>query len=499
MRETLQLLLIVASACGQASTVVRETKLGKVRGNLVEAFDTMVEEYKSIPFAEPPIGHLRFKEPVPKAPWRGTWNGTVRGSICHQISHPSNLGSSEEFTEDCLHLNIWAPSKATRSPVLAWIHGGGFALGSASAEDTDARMLAAMTGFVVVSINYRLGMLGFLNANSPDAPGNQGLLDQHLALKWVQDNIDVFGGDPGRVTLMGHSAGSMSTHAHLLSPMSRGLFRRAIMLSGSATSVDFLDTVHESVIKGNGVATLLGCSRKNRDLVSHPEEVLECLRSKTAEELALATSEVVAPKEFTFFPTFHDQFLPKVPTVAMNHGFFQKVDVLVGLTSDEGAFMLLMPEFRALGASVPDIDYEAMEMKLRDVIASWEKSDVPNTLQEYLVNVPDGDKKELRKAYIDYMSDRVFNCPVQLFAEKYAARGNAVYSLVFTHRSERDGFPAWMGAPHPSMIQYVFALPFGDTEDYTEEDRIVSENVIKMLASFARDGYAILLFIDSFR
>ncbi|CAN7951289.1 unnamed protein product, partial [Ixodes pacificus] len=265
---TVWILLLLGAASVQATNVVRETKLGKVRGNLVRVDSTDVEEYRGIPFAEPPVGDLRFKEPVPKTPWQGTWNATNGKTTCHQVLHPNIFNNPAVLTEDCLHLNVWAPANAATSPVLVWIHGGGFAYGSASLDGYSSRLLAALTGVVVLAMNYRMGILGFLNANSPDAPGNQGLLDQHLALKWVQANIEVFGGDPARVTIVGNSAGSMSVHAHILSPLSKGLFKGAVMLSGSHNNLDFIDSTHGSVVKGDKVAKLLGCSRHDKDLIT---------------------------------------------------------------------------------------------------------------------------------------------------------------------------------------------------------------------------------------
>ncbi|KAG0430051.1 hypothetical protein HPB47_023048 [Ixodes persulcatus] len=389
--------LVFTAAYCQSDHVERKTKLGKLRGNRLKILGNVIEEYVGIPYAEPPIGELRFKEPVPRSPWKGTYDATIGGSACPQQHILENAKKPLTYTEDCLHLNVWMPQNAQKSHVLVWIHGGGFNFGTASyeiytgsvlaaktgfvvvsinyrigmlgflnANSPDApgnqglldqtlalkwvqdnikafggdpsmvtifgesaggmsahshvlspmskglfkravmmsgsmytmdffEVLAAKTGFVVVSINYRIGMLGFLNANSPDAPGNQGLLDQNLALKWVRDNIEAFGGEPSMVTIFGESAGGMSVHSHVLSPMSKGLFNRALMMSGSMYTIDFFESTHESIIKGNKVAQLVGCADANKDLVSHPEEALECLRSKKADELVLATTEVSDP------------------------------------------------------------------------------------------------------------------------------------------------------------------------------------------------------------
>ncbi|CAN8032969.1 unnamed protein product [Ixodes persulcatus] len=268
---------VLTAACCQASDVQRKTKLGTLRRNRRKVLDTAIEEYVGIPYAEPPTGYLWFKETVPRSPWKGTYDGTTGGSVCPQNR---DLKKPLTHTEDFLHLNVWMPKSAQKSPVLVWIHGAGFSFGSGSDKNSIGSVLAAKTGFVVLSMNYRLGMLGFLNANSPDAPGNQGLLDQNLAVKWVRDNIEAFGGDPSVVTIFGESAGGVSFHSHISSPMSQGLLKRAVMMSGNMYTIEFLDSTHESIIKGNKVAQLVGCAEPARDLVSHPEQVLQCLRSK---------------------------------------------------------------------------------------------------------------------------------------------------------------------------------------------------------------------------
>ncbi|CAN8002197.1 unnamed protein product [Ixodes hexagonus] len=479
----------VTVAYCEANNVERQTKLGKLRGNLLQVLGNVVEEYVGIPYAEPPTGDLRFKEPVPRSPWQGTYDATTGGTACPQPPTIENTRRPLIYTEDCLHLNVWAPERAQKSPVLVWIHGGGFTFGSASYDSYSGHALAAKTGFVVVSINYRLGLLGFLNANSPDAPGNQGLLDQNLALKWVQDNIEAFGGDSTMVTIFGESAGGMSVHSHVLSPMSKGLFKRAMMMSGSMYTIDFFESVHESIIKGNKVAQMVGCAEPDRDLVFNTDEVLKCLRSKRADELVLAIAEVADPAIFAVLPTYHDQFFPKVPTVAIDRGFFQDVDVLTGVTTDEGALTLVFPHTPELWKdSLEDLHQDKFDRAIRRSVLSWAKTDVTTLLGEYINRAPPANKEALRRAYIDYLSDREFNCPAQFLAEKHSARGNPVYFYIFGHRSENDGLPSWMGAPHHMEIPYFLALPFDDEVSYTDEDRNVSEDLVAMLTSFAQTG-----------
>ncbi|EEC19546.1 esterase, putative [Ixodes scapularis] len=370
--------------------------------------------------------------------------------------------------------------------------------GSGLYDSYTGSALAAKTGFVIVSMNYRLGILGFLNANSPDAPGNQGLLDQNLALRWVQDNIESFGGDPATVTIFGASAGSMSVHSHILSPMSKGLFKRAMLISGSLYNMDFFDSAHESIIRGNEVAQLVGCVEPDIDLVSNPDKVLQCLRSKKADELVLASSEVSEPVLFTFLPTYHDKFLPKVPKVAIDRGFFQDVEILTGVATAKAAMSVLFPQTpELLKESLEDLTLDNFDNAIRRSVLAWIKSGISSLLQEYKDNVLPGDKEGLRRAYIDYVSDRAFKCPVQFLAEKHSARGSPVYSYIFAHRSKKDGLPTWMGAPHYSDVLFYMAEPFNDDESYNEEDRKISGDMVAMLASFAETGVPKLPGVDT--
>ncbi|KAL1476682.1 hypothetical protein MTO96_036331 [Rhipicephalus appendiculatus] len=393
-----------------------------------------------------------------------------------------------EYTEDCLHLNVWNP--VTRdgdvAPVVVWIHGGGFTQGCASYSNYTGAPLAAKTGLVVVSLNYRLGILGFLDANSPEAPGNMGLMDQNLALKWIQENIREFGGDPSRVTILGESAGAMCVHAHILSPMSRGLFQRAFMMSGTMHTLDFFDAAHESISKGDRVATVVGCAGGDHSLASNAEAVIDCLRTKSADELALAAVEALAPKVFLFLPTYHNEFLPKVPTVAISNGFFHTVDVVLGVTEDEGVLSLIYPpRIELLADNVESAD-EKFKRSLHESVFSWLKMDFSEMLEKYIAEAQD--KSSLRRGYVDYLSDSVFVCPMHFSAEKHANHRQAVYSYVFGHKSAKNALRAWMGTPHGFDLNYIFGAPLIDQERFDDEDAAVSEIVVTALKTFAATG-----------
>ncbi|XP_065311859.2 cholinesterase-like [Dermacentor albipictus] len=486
------LLTGVLSAVAEEINIDRETTEGTVRGKLVHSLGKPVEEYRGIPFAEPPVGNLRFRPPQPKSAWEGTLDVTSRSTACPQVPVPGfNLGGIT-ITEDCLHLNVWVPESSSKTsssrPVLVWIHGGGFTFGSANEANYTGAVLAALTDMLVVSMNYRLGILGFMNANSPEAPGNVGAMDQNMALKWVQRNIKSFGGDSKQVTLFGESAGSVSAHAHILSPMSHGLFRRAVLLSGTMYSFDIWDSVEESMAKGDAVAKVVGCSREGTISIStNPEEVVNCMRNKSADELLKVSLADMAPRLAPFGLTYHNEFLPRHPRVAINRGFFSSVDVVAGVTSDEAALFLLFPlKSQLLLADLNGTETEGLTDSLRAALLGFLKADLPDVLKQYTDEVPQGDNNALRRQYVDYVSDRLFNCPLQFFAEKHSERNNKVFAYVFAHKSSKYPLPEWMGVPHASDIRFVFGEPYA--EDSDSLDGRMSEAFIRMLASFSENG-----------
>ncbi|KAH7938967.1 hypothetical protein HPB52_003116 [Rhipicephalus sanguineus] len=464
-----RLVASVLTATADDALVERQTTEGTVRGRVVRVLNKT-----------PPVGQLRFKPPLPKTPWAGTVDATAGNTACPQVLTEGITLGNLSFSEDCLYLNVWVPEAAkspgSRRPALAWIHGGAFTLGSANQANYSGVFLSALGDVVVVSMNYRLGILGFMSANSPEAPGNVGLLDQNVALKWVQRNIEHFGGDPERVTLFGESAGSMCIHAHIMSPLSEGLFKRA-------------DTVEESLAKAEKVANVVGCSSGGTiELASNAEEIVHCMRNKSADELLKASLEITAPKLAPFAPTYHDEFLPRNPIMAMKRGFFSSVDVLAGVTSDEGAAFLLFPVVRELLAEdLKDFPQEELVKSLRAALWRLLKDDVPDVLHTYTEKVAEGDNTALRRQYIDYVSDRVFNCPLQFFAEYYSKSGHTVFSYVFAHKSMIFPLPAWMGVPHGTDVAFTFGHPYAADPD--SPDGRMTEAFIRMLFTFSENGH----------
>ena len=320
-----------------------ETALGTIIGTVKEVNvfgkQMKVERYHGIPYAEPPVGQLRFQRPVPKQPFTSPYEATKHGNLCYQL-HMFPLEGAK-YSEDCLFLNVYAPvGRPEQSPVMVWIHGGGLSAGSSDFYISDT--LSAYGEVIVVTINYRLTVFGFLSTRDENAPGNVGLLDQHMAIKWVHNNINAFGGDPNKVTIFGESAGGTSVTYQSLFPGNRGLFQRAIVQSGSSWWTPINDPKQDAMRLGR----LVGCEQ----VESAP--LIECLKSIPGDILESTlnnfTNGLFSPP-FPFLPSIDGTFIKDTPLAArMNrldkfddsHAFFASLDLMSGICAEEGVIML---------------------------------------------------------------------------------------------------------------------------------------------------------------
>lgn len=280
-------------------------------------------KYLGIPYAEPPVGELRWKAPQ-QLDFPDNFEATTAGSSCPQT--PSVFGIPS-VSEDCLYLNVYKPKSAgsfwgkIKKPVMVWIHGGAFTYGEGHTYDPEKLV---EEGVVVVTVNYRLGALGFmahpaLTAEGQGSSGNYGLMDQQAALQWVQDNIERFGGDPDRVTIFGESAGGLSVHSQIASPKAAGLFNGAIIQSGAYALAQ--PTLQQWEYLGAGLAAAMGC----------PDQSLSCLRSLSVEQI-LANQD---PGPVGWLPVVDGDVLPQTVQAALQKGEFNKVPVIEGTTRDE--------------------------------------------------------------------------------------------------------------------------------------------------------------------
>ena len=326
-----------------SSAPVVQTSHGPIEGARREGTDSFL----GIPYALPPVGERRLAPPVQAASWTEPLRATIPPSACPQLASPDPAGLASN-NEDCLYLNVWRPAQpgsrtASPSPVIVWIHGGGFVEGYGAAKQYDATHLAAEANAVIVTVNYRVGTLGFLAASALDdadgrhVSGNYGLLDLQMALRWVARDIRAFGGDPGNVTVMGESAGANAVLGLLASPASDGLFHRAIVQS----STDGAHTVPLAQAERETYAHAL-------DEIGCPTGTLACLRSARVESFLRMTAKPTMVQD--------GLVLPLDPFEAFRQGRFAKVPVLIGSNAKENYLFTARTESDVLRRSVAASD-----------------------------------------------------------------------------------------------------------------------------------------------
>ncbi|XP_028635135.1 pyrethroid hydrolase Ces2a-like [Grammomys surdaster] len=481
------LLLLLQPVHGQDSdSPIRNTHSGQVRGSLVHVKDTKagVHTFLGIPFAKPPVGPLRFAPPEDPEPWSSVRDTTSEPAMCLQTDVMNSEAMKEmnvtmlpiPMSEDCLYLNIYAPAHAhegSNLPVMVWIHGGGLVLGWASMNDGST--LAATEEIVVVSIQYRLGILGFFSTGDQHARGNWGYLDQVAALRWVQKNIGYFGGNRDRVTIFGISAGGTSVSSLVVSPMSQGLFHGAIMQSGVALLPDLISDTSEWAYKT--VANLSGCE------VPDSEALIHCLRGKSKQEI-LAINQV-----FKMIPGVVDgKFFPKHPQELLASKDFHPVPSIIGITSDECGWRV--PTYMGLKHIIEKITRETLPGVLKSTAAQMmlppECSDL--LMEEYMGNTED--PETLQAQFREMLGDFMFVIPALQVA--HFQRSHApVYFYEFQHLPSfiKHARPSHVKADHGDDILFVFGSYLcGMNFDLTKEEELLKRRMMKYWTNFARTG-----------
>lgn len=455
------------------------------QGDLAGLVEGDSRSFFGIPYAAPPTGEGRWAPPGPAPSWDGNRPATEAGSACQQNVNTAFGEPGIGVSEDCLFLNVHAPASATGTrPVMVWFHGGGYTGGMGA--DYDGRTIVADQDLVVVTVNYRLGVFGFLatsgltDDSESDSSGNYGIEDQRASLEWVRDNIGAFGGDPNRVTIAGQSAGSGSACVHILSPESAGLFQGAIMMAGMCAGTRPMATLAEAEAEGDTFAAEVGCPGDGAEQVS-------CLRSKPADELTAAGGggSTGGATALALRPIVDGEVLLDQPNTVLAGGDVNEVPVVIGYNIDEGTGSVFT-QFELQGTPVTPETYEATLAE-----AFPESADLAAVLERY----PLSNYRTPSNALAAVRSDQSI-CRIQAGTDEFAAV-LPTYAYQFADRDTPflGGKPETLdvGAGHGFELQYLFksqGIPLIQIIplELSARQEAVSDSLVGYFAAFAADG-----------
>ncbi|UCF59952.1 MAG: carboxylesterase/lipase family protein [Anaerolineaceae bacterium] len=431
----------------RANKAIVTLSLGQLEGTCQEGVFT----FKGVPFARPPVGEWRWLPPQPVEPWQGVLQARQFGTTAPQ--NPMLLGSDlmgepEPQSEDCLYLNIWSPGLDNkRRPVMVWIHGGAFSIGSGSSPMFEGSVLARRNDVVVVTVNYRLNLLGFLNLKEATdgkipATGNEGLLDQVAALRWVQEHIAAFGGNPGNVTIMGESAGSMSIACLLTIPAAKGLYHKAILESGVGTTTMPLE-------KAAKVGRLL------LEVTGISSDDIEALYALTVEQLLTAEIELRKrmalpwePLRITVTaPVMDGEVMAQMPTQAIAMGVAKDIPMIVGSNLEEWKLFIIGEPNKE------KIDRAQIVERLGYVIPPKHVEEIVE--RYYQARSQRGDDTSPLEMLSAINTDVMFRIPALQMIEAQQKHNPAVFNYLFTYKS--PVFGGILGACHALEMGFVFA------------------------------------------
>ena len=466
----LTLLILFSAVATQAADTV-QTENGTVEGRGVQPSGVRI--FRGIPFAQPPTGDLRWREPQPVKNWQGVRQAVDFGPRCMQARiFDDMVFRSNGVSEDCLYLNVWTPAKSTRErlPVLVYFYGGGFVSGDGSEPRYDGESMAAK-GIVVLTVNYRLGVFGFMShpeltkESSHNASGNYGFLDQNAALQWVQRNIANFGGDPKRVTIAGESAGSISVSAHMVSPLSKNFIAGAIGESGAITGALSAVPRAKGEEQGSKFAAGLGA------------QTIAALRAIPSQQILDEASKGGWASVGRFPLTIDGYFLTDEPATTYANGKQAHVPLLAGWNSEEVGWGAL------LGSAQPTVE------NYRNAVGKMYSTRTDEVLKLY----PAKTNEEVMQAAADLASDRFISYSTWKWADLHAKTGGAVvYRYLYARpRPAMKGknTPPARGAAHSAEIEYALGnLGSNDVYAWTPDDYKVSTVMQSYFANFIKKG-----------
>jgi carboxylesterase type B len=488
------------------------TPSGWVRGYEENHKKGQMYRFVQIPFAQPPIGNLRFQKPQPIPAWEGVKGTSNENSLsCPQWDFPLPGFDNLQKDEDCLYLNIYVPGKISRErklSVMVWIHGGGFMFGGASQYKPQKLVLGG--DVIVVTINYRLALLGFFTLNDPLMPGNYGLWDQIEALRWIQKNIEAFGGNPNSVTIFGESAGGMSVSLQTLIPSNKGLFHRAISQSGVTT---FFVVSERKLEKKTANMLLERTSCNDKEDVS---EIVHCLQELPVENItnALTMVDLMVPMNMSyevggFVPNVDGELIKEniaYPQSSNNdiYSFFRTVDFMSGTLNGEGntVCMGMTPELQER------FKFNVTEQIPKTVLCEmtapiFVKSAVGNSrnlVQEICDLYTDTEDIDAQSNKVcEFSGDSTFIVPSNIMLSIHAKENTAAktfqYLIAKTNPLPFGGDPpAWFkGAGHGDELHLLFdmihvtTIPEEKLKDF-DEVNLLSEDVVQYWTNFAKFG-----------
>ncbi|KAM9440912.1 neuroligin-3b [Clarias gariepinus] len=500
------------------------TAQGRLRGMRVAVATEglrPVDQYLGVPFAAPPTGVRRFAVPEPPAAWGGVRNATRFAPVCpqsargnvHDITAPVwatfNLDTMatylQEQSEDCLYLNLYVPTRERSGPkrageeveedvlrdarddpwpVMLFIHGGSYMDGTGNIMD--GGVLASYGNVIVITLNYRIGVLGFLSTGDQAAKGNYGLLDQIQALRWINKNIGYFGGDPGRVTVFGSGIGASCVSLLTLSHHSEGLFHRAIIQSGSALSSWSVN--YQPVKYTRMLAERVGCN------VLDTHDLVLCMQKRSYRELV---EQDIQPARFhvAFGPVIDGDLIPDDPEVLMEQGEFLNYDIMLGVNQGEGLrFVEGVVEPEEGGVSGSDFDFAVSDFV--DGLYGYPegKDTLRETIKFMYTDWADRDNPETRrKTLVAMFTDHQWVEPAMVTADLHARYGSPTFFYAFYHHCQSPMKPAWADSAHGDEIPYVFGIPLvGPTElfpcNFSRNDIMLSAVVMTYWTNFAKTG-----------
>ncbi|XP_074555376.1 neuroligin-2a isoform X2 [Halichoeres trimaculatus] len=482
------------------------TNYGKLRGikkDLNNEILGPVEQYLGVPYATAPIGDRRFQPPEAPGSWQEIRNATQFAPVCPQNVHgvlpeimlpvwfTDNLdvaaGYIQNQSEDCLYLNVYVPTEddirdRRKKPVMLFIHGGSYMEGTGNMFD--ASVLAAYGNVIVVTMNYRLGVLGFLSTGDQSAKGNYGLLDQIQALRWLNENIGHFGGDPERITIFGSGAGASCVNLLILSHHSEGLFHRAIAQSGTAISswsVNYQPLKYTKIL-----ARKVGCT------YTETADLVDCLRRKNFRELV---DQDIQPARYhiAFGPVVDGDVVPDDPEILMQQGEFLNYDILIGVNQGEGLKFVDDSEDND-GISAAAFDYTISNF-VDNLYGYPEGKDIlRETIKFMYTDWADRDNGDMRrKTLLALFTDHQWVAPAVATAKLHAEFQSPVYFYTFYHHCQTETRPEWADAAHGDEIPYVFGVPMiGATDlfpcNFSKNDVMLSAVVMTYWTNFAKTG-----------